>query len=113
MHDPFSPSCLAGLAILVVEDHTGLDWREPDRLSRAANLELWQCLRKRGAARRRSDPPPFIAAAALDVANPLHMDGGIGVQFPSLLNSRILRRLDGKRLFHAAAKDRIASLCVR
>src|ERR1700675_2154222 len=57
-----------------------------------------------------SDPPPFIAAAALDVANPLHMDGGIGVQFPSLLNSRILRRLDGKRLFHAAAEDRIAVL---
>src|ERR1700720_4150149 len=38
------------------------------------------------------------------------MDGGIGVQFPSLLNSRILRRLDGKRLFHAAAEDRIAVL---
>ena len=29
---------------------------------------------------------------------------------PSLLNSRILRRLDGKWLFHAAAEDRIAVL---
>jgi hypothetical protein len=35
------------------------------------------------------------------------MDSGIGLQFPSLLNSRILRRLDGNRLFHAAAKDGI------
>ena len=38
------------------------------------------------------------------------MDGGIGLRFPSLLNSRILRRLDRKRLFHAAAEDRIAVL---
>ena len=38
------------------------------------------------------------------------MDGGIGLQFPGLLNSRILRRLDGKRFFHAAAEDRIAVL---
>ena len=54
-----------------------------------------------------NDPPPFIAAAALDVANPVHMDGGIRLQFPSL-TSRILRQFDGKRLFHAAAEDRIA-----
>jgi hypothetical protein len=32
----------------------------------------------------------------------LHMHGGIGLQFPSRLNSRILGRLEGKRLFHAA-----------
>jgi hypothetical protein len=38
------------------------------------------------------------------------MNGGIRLQFPSLLNSRILRRLDGKWLFHAAAEDRIAVL---
>ncbi len=38
------------------------------------------------------------------------MDGGIGLQFPGLLNRRILRRLDGKRLFHAAAEDRVAVL---
>jgi hypothetical protein len=38
------------------------------------------------------------------------MDGGIGLKFPSLLNGRILRRLDGKRLFHTAAEDGIAVL---
>ena len=38
------------------------------------------------------------------------MDGGIGLKFPSLLNGRILRRLDGKWLFQAAAEDRIAVL---
>jgi len=38
------------------------------------------------------------------------MDGGIGLQFPSLLNGGILGRLDGKRLFHAAAENGIAVL---
>ena len=38
------------------------------------------------------------------------MDGGGGLQFPSLLNRRILGRLDGKRLFHAAAENGIAVL---
>jgi hypothetical protein len=46
----------------------------------------------------------------LDVAHPLHMDGGIGFQFPNLLNSRILRRLDGKRLLHAAAENGVTVL---
>jgi hypothetical protein len=30
------------------------------------------------------------------IANALHMNGGIGVQFSGLLDRRILRRLDGK-----------------
>jgi hypothetical protein len=33
------------------------------------------------------------------------MNGGIRIQFSGLLDRRILRRLDGKRLLHAAAEN--------
>ena len=38
------------------------------------------------------------------------MNGGIGVQFSGLLDRRILRRFDGKRLFHAAAENGVTVL---
>jgi hypothetical protein len=53
---------------------------------------------------RRLYLPPLIAAAAFDVPNPLYVDGSLGIQFPGFLYGRILRRVNGERLFVAAGR---------
>ena len=96
------------------------DW-PPSRMAPMAKLQADEQRHYIGAARRRVwrqkkaekarccltllNASPLVAAAAFDIANPLDMNGRLRIQLSCLLNGRLLRRLDGKRLFDPAAQD--------